>query len=135
MNKLNLLGKNGFALFLSLLPLFLTAQVSESMTLEAIWDDPANTFYNDIWGYTADGGNEYAVIGSRAKVHFIDISDPTSPVLKNEFTPGYSSTWRDFKNYDRFVYGISDSGGGTLEGLIIWDMSCLLYTSPSPRDS
>ena len=68
-------------------------------------------------------------MGSHNKVHFIDVTNPTNPVLKAEFTGGSSSFWRDIKIYDRYAYSVADQGN---EGLIIYDLNALpngkLYT-------
>ena len=66
--------------------------------------------------------NEYAIIGSRTKVHFLDVTNPTSPVLKAEFVGGANSPWRDFKTFDHYAYGVADSGN---EGLMIFDLTAL----------
>ena len=96
-----------------------------NMTLEGTWDNTSYT-YNDCWGYTDESGNEYAIIGSRARISFVDITTPTAPSLVAEFTgsfPGISganSIWRDIKVYDRFAYTVADQGS---EGLMVFDMS------------
>ncbi len=121
-------------LFNSLLLLFglfvhLNAQISLNTTLESNWDDTSLAF-NDIWGYVDDEGNEYAILGARTKVLFFDVTDPTTPTLLADFTgdwipggiSGVSSTWRDMKVYDRYVYAVADSGN---EGLMVFDMSAL----------
>ncbi len=96
-----------------------------NMTLEGTWDNTSYNF-NDCWGYTDVLGNEYAIVGSRATVIFFDITTPTVPVLLAEFTGAYpgingaTSTWRDFKTYDKFAYAVADVGS---EGLMVFDMS------------
>ncbi len=104
----------------------LAAQGSSNMTLLGNWDQNtisrSGVFYNDIWGYVDDSGNEYAILGSPQKVHFLDVTNPSSITLKAEFSLGSSSIWRDFKTYDRYVYGVADEGS---EGLVIFDMNSL----------
>ena len=112
----------------------LLAQVSMNTTLLDTWTDPTITNsglrYNDCWGYTAPDGREYAIIGSRSKIHFIDITDPTDVVEVASFTNlnadgSLSSTlWRDFKTYDHYAYAVADQSG-TTEGLIVFDLSDL----------
>ncbi len=119
-----------FPIFISLFTLFIPflgiTQTSSNMTLEGNWNENTisrnGVFYNDIWGYVDDSNNEYAVIGSPEKIHFIDVTDPTTPTQVAEFVGGSSSVWRDFKRYDRYIYAVADEGG---EGLIIFDMSQL----------
>jgi len=97
------------------------------MTLEGTWDDTANS-YNDCWGYTDKNGNEYAIIGSRTKIHFLDISTPTNPVYLQGFSgasngiSGANSTWRDIKTYENYAYSVADVGA---EGLMIFDLTDL----------
>lgn len=83
------------------------------------WDMPGLT-YNDVWGYTSNG-NEYAILGSLQKVHFLNVSSPT-PNLVAEFSPGASSIWRDFKTYGSYAYGVADQGS---EGLLIFNLANL----------
>ena len=96
------------------------------MSLLANWNGNTTShsgiLYNDCWGYVDGKGNEYAIIGSPEKIHFIDITDPSIPILKNEFVGGSASLWRDMKTYDCYTYAVADEG---LEGLLIFDMSAL----------
>ena len=105
----------------------LTAQVSENMALWAQWDDnllpvSSGLTYNDIWGYVDGNGNEYAILGSLQKVHFINVSNPASPIEVSTVTPGSSSIWRDFKTYGTYAYGVADQGS---EGLLVMNLSNL----------
>lgn len=96
-----------------------------NMTLEGSWDN-TNYDYNDCWGYTDVNGNEYAILGARSRVIFVDVTIPTAPTMIAEFTGSYpgiaaaNSIWRDIKVYDRYAYAVADQGS---EGLMIFDMS------------
>ncbi len=109
-----------------LTPIFSYTQQSFNMTLLGDWD--GNTVvhsgvkYNDIWGYVDASHNEYAIVGSPNMVHFIDVTNPASPTLVQEFTPGATTVWRDFKTYKTYSYGVADQGN---EGLLVFDMSAL----------
>lgn len=81
--------------------------------------------YNDIWGYTDAFGNEYAIVGSAEKVHFLNISNPANPVEVASFSGGASSIWRDMKTYGQYAYSVADQGS---EGLMIFDLSGLPFT-------
>jgi choice-of-anchor B domain-containing protein len=110
---------NKLYLFIFLLcPVFLNGQ-SQNMNLVGQWNG-ATSNYNDVWGYTDYSGKEYAIIGSKTKVHFLDISIPNSPQLIDEFELGSNTTWRDFKTYSHFAYAVSE--GDTGEGLAIFDL-------------
>ncbi len=91
------------------------------------WDDdnlPTHFYgtFNDIWGYAAPDGREYALLGSAAFVHIIDVTDPANSVEIERFEGGTETVWRDMKTYQDRLYACSDNSG---EGLIIVDMSDL----------
>jgi len=119
-------------LFLPLLSFYTQAQVNWNMELLGQLDD--NTLpevanndqfvYNDIWGYAAEG-REYALIGSAAFVHFIDVTDPTNPILIDQFEGGDTTVWRDMKTFGEYAYAVSD---GTAEGMMVFDLSDLPNT-------
>lgn len=106
-----------------------TAYTQNNMTLLSNWDG-STIGYNDVWGYVDDYDNEYAIVGTRTDTYFIDITNPTNPVFVATFTGSFSNgtvnivgennTWRDFKTFKRFAYGVCDSCN---EGLQIFDLS------------
>lgn len=111
----------------------ISAQQSVNMTLLSKWDD--NTLpvvggvqYNDIWGYAVNG-REFAILGSRTKVHFLEVTDPSNIVEVAAIEGGGSSTWRDMKTYGTYAYSVADQGG-TSEGLLVFDLSDI--TDPGP---
>ena len=62
------------------------------------------SIYNDIWGYTAINGKEYALVGVWDGTQIIDIStDPNNPITVG-YIPGSYSTHRDIKTYDEYMY-------------------------------
>ncbi len=95
---------------------------SQNMTLQANWNE-ANYNYNDIWGYVDNDGHEYAIIGSKDKIYFFDISNPTNPQKIAEFAPGSNTSWRDIKTFDHYAYAVSE--GLTNEGLVIFDLCAI----------
>ena len=104
------------------------AQHTFNMTLLSEWDpDTLATTnngreFNDIWGYTDCDGGEYAILGSAAKIHFINVTDPTNPVEINSFEGGGVSTWRDMKTFGDRAYAVADA---VPDGLMIFDLSAL----------
>jgi len=66
---------------------------------------------NDIWGYTAPDGREYAVIGTTGSTRIYNCTDPTAPYLTGDI-PGPSSLWRDIKTYDQYAYAVTEGGKG-----------------------
>ena len=77
--------------------------------LLAEWDEAEEPLvgaskYNDIWGYTASNGTEFALIGQWNGTSIVDIStDPEVPLLV-EFIPGSYSSHRDIKSYGNYIY-------------------------------
>lgn len=78
---------------------------------------------NDIWGYTAPDGTEYALVGLRGGVSVVSLADPAQPV-EIQYIPGDQSTWRDLKTFGHFAYVTTDQPG-TDEGILIIDLSGL----------
>lgn len=105
-----------FFVLLTLTLSSLSAQV-EQANLLGTWNDPTlvgsaafNNAYNEIWGMAIDG-REYAIIGTTAGTHFIDVTDPSNPV-QVEFTPGAvtgpSIIHRDYHDNGCFLYVVAD---------------------------
>ncbi len=91
------------------------------MTLLGQWD-PSGLSFSDIWGYVDCSGNEYAIIGSREKIHFIDVTNPATPTEIDNFAGGDNTTWRDIKTWGKYAYSVCDACS---EGLMIFDLSDL----------
>ncbi len=70
---------------------------------------------NDAWGWTdPDSGRDYAIIGMRDRASFVDVTDPYNPVYIGILmkTEGAStSSWRDMKVRNNWVYIVSDGAG------------------------
>ncbi len=66
---------------------------------------------NDCWGYTTPSGREIAIFCHSHGAAFIDITDPSDPVvLLNGAGP--QSLWRDVKVFGTYAYVVSEGGGG-----------------------
>ena len=92
-----------------LLPVPAGAQISENVIFHANLDEhPA---YNDVWGYTAPNGDEYALLGTRSGVAVINVSDPKNP-YQTGFVPGGVSPWRDIKTFRHWAYAVNEGSGG-----------------------
>ncbi len=122
--------KNYILPFVSSLIIFLffkdkiLAQSAENMTLLGQWNhNPTDAaFYNDLWGFVDEQGNEYAVLGSRSGIHFLEVTAPENPVLLDEFFMDEWSESRDFKRYGSYIYAVASEGN---TGLQIFDMTAL----------
>ncbi|PWH86916.1 choice-of-anchor B family protein [Brumimicrobium oceani] len=79
-----------------------------------------NSDLNDVWGYTDEFGNEYALVGAEKGVSVVDISDPQNPVEVYWHT-GMTSVWRDIKTFGDYAYVTTEAD----DGLLIIDLSPL----------
>ncbi len=67
--------------------------------------------FNDVWGYTAPNGDEYALLGATTGTVVVDISNPTTPIERGWF-PWASSTWRDIRTFGHFAYVVTEATAG-----------------------
>jgi choice-of-anchor B domain-containing protein len=90
---------------------------------------------NDNWGWTdPETGREYALIGRNDGTSFIDITDPTNPVLvgdlpKTPDTPP-SQLWRDMKTYNGYAFIVADGAGN--HGMQVFDLRRLRNVQTMP---
>ena len=73
---------------------------------------------SDIWGYVSPAGREYAIIGLRCSIGFVDVSDPSNAVVIEQIEAP-CSTLHDMKTYSEFAYAVTDTHG---QGLQIIDL-------------
>ncbi len=66
---------------------------------------------NDCWGYVSASGREYALIGLRASMGVVEVTDPANPVIIGE-VPHISCTWSDMKLLGDYCYVVNDCSGG-----------------------
>lgn len=102
------------------------AQDSLNFTKLSRWTSSNAVAYNDCWGYTDGAGREYAILGSNWGTHFIDITNPTTPIECASIIGLSSATnviWRDFKTFGQYAYGVCDGYGAS--SLQIFDLSGL----------
>jgi len=84
---------------------------------------------NDIWGYTDELGNEYALVGGTKGISVVDISDPTNPI-EIFWEPGLESIWRDLKTVGDYAYVTTEADNG----LLIIDLSPLPQSTVLPTN-
>ncbi|OAB62323.1 hypothetical protein AY599_11165 [Leptolyngbya valderiana BDU 20041] len=66
---------------------------------------------NDCWGYTSPSGREYAIMGLQRGYGFVEVTDPTNPVII-DWVEGPDSGWHDVKVMGHYAYGVSEGGSG-----------------------
>ena len=130
-------------LFIALLSGFYTLSAQEEANLLGTWSDPGlvgsafyNNIYNEIWGL-AINGHEYAVLGSTAGTHFIDVTDPAQP-YEAHFVAGAAQgpvvIHRDYHDYNGYLYAVCDEGLSSLQIMDITqlpDTVILAYDAPT----
>ena len=67
---------------------------------------------NDVWGYTAPDGHEFALVGHRTGTYIFDVSTNPHDPIEVGFIPGAISSWRDLKTHGYYCYVVNESGGG-----------------------
>jgi len=69
-----------------------------------------NRKYSGCWGwYQATKNKEYAIVGTSSKTYFIDVTNPTAPVICDSVKAKKNGcTWREIKNYQNYCYIVSD---------------------------
>jgi choice-of-anchor B domain-containing protein len=82
-----------------------------------------DTGVNDIWGYVAPDGTEYAIVGLETGVSFVSLADPDNPVEVDRIR-GDFSRWRDMKTFGEYAYVVADEQTAD-EGLTVVDLSKL----------
>ena len=95
-----------------LFPFISLSQDSLNMSLLGSIDYPLTNGI-DIWGYVDSSDNEYAIVGLRDGVSFVDVTDPTNPDEKF-FIADIYSVWRDIKTWNNYAYVTTESDTGLL---------------------
>ena len=100
--------------------LILNVYAQQSANVDLVFDwqsaDTNVKGYNDIWGFEKDG-KEYAVIGSNWGTHFLEVSQNLPQILEIANFEGKANnvTWRDYKTYSHYVYGVADGDSNSLQ--------------------
>ena len=87
---------------------------------------------NDTWGWTdPQTGKEWALVGRRDGMTFVDMSDATNPVPVADMPMSPGSTpqaWRDMKVYKNHTYVVADNSGQ--HGMQVFDLTRLRTLRP-----
>lgn len=66
--------------------------------------------YSGCWGWFQSAKNkEYAIVGTSKQTYFIDVSNPSAPVIVDSVRAKHTGcTWREIKTYQNYCYMVSD---------------------------
>lgn len=113
--------KSILSLFLVSFSLTMFAQLNTSLTGQLQY----NQQLNDVWGYVAPDGTEYALVGLIDGVSIVSLTDPANPT-EVAFLPGLNSTWRDLKTFGEYAYVTTEAQ----QGLQVIDLTDLPNSAP-----
>lgn len=95
-----------------------------TVDLPALVNDEIETGGSDVWGYVANDGSEYAIMGDIEGVSIVAV--PSMKVVARIPGPTKDAVWywRDIKTYGGFAYVVTEARGQN-EGLQIIDLRSL----------
>ncbi len=108
-----------FTLMFGISTYSLTQNPNFNLELLGTYDYPVSC--NDVWGYAAPDGTEYAILGVNDKTTILSLADPANP-QEVASIDGATSIWRDIKTWGDYAYVVADQGN---DGLLIIDMTNL----------
>ncbi|MBX2978786.1 MAG: choice-of-anchor B family protein [Flavobacteriales bacterium] len=104
------------------------AQTNISFVGQLSYQQLRNSNLSNLWGYTDEDGNEYAIVGVNGTnaqnpggVSVVSLADPANP-QEIFFRPGPASIWREVKVWNDHAYITTEAENG---GLVIVDLSPL----------
>ncbi len=88
---------------------------------------------NDSWGWTdIMTGKEYALVGTSTGSAYVDISNPSMPILLGTLpTSTTNSPWRDIKVYKNHAFIVADNAGA--HGMQVFDLTRLRSVTNPPE--
>jgi choice-of-anchor B domain-containing protein len=86
---------------------------------------------NDIWGWTdPQTGREYALMGLDDGTGFVDVTDPSAPVVLGKMnTATVATVWRDIKVYKDHAFIVSEARN---HGMQVFDLGRLRGLTADP---
>ncbi|MBK8551006.1 MAG: hypothetical protein IPL53_08095 [Ignavibacteria bacterium] len=73
-----------------------------------------STLYAAVWGYKADNGREYAILGCPTGTAFVDVTDSAN-IIEVDYLTGVTSSWREMKTYSHYAYIVSEGNNSRLQ--------------------
>lgn len=98
----------------------LTVFSQDSLNIVKLGHLAYNEELSDVRGCVVNG-HEYALVGAHSGFSIVDVTDPTNPT-EVFYESGPSTVWRDPFEWNGYMYGVNDGGGG---GMVIIDMNDL----------
>ncbi len=84
---------------------------------------------NDVEGYVAPNGTEYAVVGTHTGIAIVDVSNAAAPNQVAYIAGGVGTTWREIAIYSHYAYCVTD--GREALGILIIDLANLPASTSS----
>ncbi len=103
------------------------AQINIELVGHLSYQSLRNSQISNLWGYTDEAGNEYAIVGVNGGggqpggVSVVSLADPANP-QEVFFHPGLTSIWREVKVWGDHAYITTEAPSG---GITIVDLSPL----------
>ena len=110
-----------------------SAQLNMSLLGHLDYQALRNTDLSNIWGYTDEFGNEYALVGVNGSggntggLSVVDVTDPANP-QEVAFVAAPTSIWREIKTWGDHAYITTEASFG----LLIVDLSPLPLSTTLP---
>ena len=110
----------------------------ELLSVVEYQNDNNNYGTSDVWGYTDEFGNEYAIVGYRYGTSILDVStNPSEPIeIANILGPSNGDYYyhRDYKTYGDYLYIVNEMTGPDV-GMQVVDLSPLPFNPPTQLDT
>lgn len=124
-----LIAMRYFLLFLlQFVCFFADAQLNMTLLSHVDYNPTHNSGCSNLWGYTDELGNEYAIVGLNKGTSIVDVTDPVNPVEKF-FLADSNSIWREVKVWGDYAYITTEEHAG----LLIIDLSPLPASTVLPN--
>tara|TARA_Y100000590_G_scaffold340638_1_gene388506 strand:+ start:1353 stop:2789 length:1437 start_codon:yes stop_codon:yes gene_type:complete len=101
--------------------------------IEVNLENDSNNFgVSDVWGYTDQENNEYAIVGYKYGTKIFKVSNTENPVEVMDLIGPSSGDYyyhRDYKTYNNHLYIVNEMYGGDI-GMQVVDLSPMPNSSP-----
>lgn len=98
-------------LSLLFISLFLYTQLAAQLNMSLVGRIDYQLTLNDVWGWVAPDGTEYALVGTKKGLSIVSLASPENP-QEVAFVAGPESTWRDIKTWGSYAYVSNENSGG-----------------------